>query len=289
MIGIPAVHFNHPLKVNLYHYTIKLFKPTEVVMKRSAIIISIIITTFVLGAVGGVVRAVSAASQSAEVQKLQATIQAREDLYTQAIAEANDRIQQANQEIRTIQQQSTATIAVAAPTVQPATASITEDQALKIAMDAVGETGSNISGHTDMVSYNGAVSYEVQLSDGSTLYLDATSGNILYNSLTGGPGKIIDDKQALFDAVTYMKGGQVLSVDKIPYKNVPAYQVTFTTGAKVYVNLAGQVIGVEEVQQYYTGYTAGSTSSSGSSSKSGSGSKPRSSSSGGGESESGDD
>jgi uncharacterized membrane protein len=288
MIGIPAIHFNHPLKVNPYHYTIKLFKPTEADMKRSAIIISIIITTFVLGVVGGVVRAVSAANQSAEVQKLQATIQAREDLYTQAIAEANDRIQQANQEIQTIQQQSTATIATAAPTVQPTLASIPVDQALKIAMDAVGETGTNVSGHTDRVSYNGTVSYEVQLSDGSTLYLDASSGNILYNSLTGGPGKIIDDKQALFNAVTYMKGGQVLSVDKTTYNNVPAYLVTFTTGAKVYVNLAGQIIGVEEVQQYYTGYTSGSGSTSTGSSSIPS-SKPSSSSSGGGESESGDD
>ena len=243
-------------------------------MKRSAVIISIIFTTIILGGVGGVVKSVSAANQAVEVQKLQATIQAREELYTQSIIEANARIQQANQEIQTIQQQPTPT-------------ALAVDQALQIAIEAAGESGMDVTGHTEMVNYNGIVSYEVQLSDGSILYLDAVSGSVLYNSLTGGPGKVIDDKQALFDAVTYMKGGQVVSVEKSSYENQPAYLVTFSDGTKVYVNLAGQIIGVVQVQVYTTGYTAGTSSSS--DSYDSSSSKPRSNSYESDESESDDD
>ena len=63
-------------------------------MKKSAIIISILITTLVLGTVAGVVKAVSVSQTNAKVQELEQTIQAREELYKQTIEEANARLAQ---------------------------------------------------------------------------------------------------------------------------------------------------------------------------------------------------
>ena len=63
-------------------------------MKKSAIIISILITTLVLGTVAGVVKAVSVSQTNAKVQELEQTIQAREELYKQTIEEANTRLAQ---------------------------------------------------------------------------------------------------------------------------------------------------------------------------------------------------
>lgn len=233
-------------------------------MKRSAIIISIIITTFVLGIVGGVVKATTDARESVQVKNLQATLQAREDLYAETIAEANARIEQANSQLlETSKQKAQVELALAQqPTPEPHTTAVTQEQAIQLAMQAVGITDPFMSGKTELVEYSGVEAFQVDLSNGYKLYLNAQTGEILYNSLIGGPGQIIDEEKAIFDAVTYMKGGSVTSVERTTYKEQDVFLVTFVSGDQVYVNLAGQIVAVVQLQTYSVYNTSTNSNSS---------------------------
>jgi hypothetical protein len=128
------------------------------------------------------------------------------------------------------------------------------DEAISLAMAAVGQSGVPASGHAELVDYNGTVAYEVILPDETKVYLDSEDGHLLYNSLTGGPSAVIDDQKALFEAVTYMQGGQVVSVEKTTYEEQPAFLVTFSSGDQVYISLGGQVLTL--VQPAYYGYSS---------------------------------
>lgn len=221
-------------------------------MKRSAMIISIVITTFILGIVGGVVKATSNSKESAAVAKLQATMQTREELYSQTIQEANARINQANEQLQQVNDQKVkAEQALASiPTPEPKQTGISSKKAVELAMKAVGLNDPSIAGKSELVSYNGQEAFEVELANGDRFYLSANNGDVLYNSVIGGPGSIIDEQGAVFSAVTYMKGGQVYSVEKTTYEEKEAYLVTFVTGEQVYVDLAGQVVAYVQVQSY---------------------------------------
>jgi hypothetical protein len=231
-------------------------------MKRSPIIIATIITTFILGIVGGVVKATADAGETQTVKKLQATIQAQQDLYNQTVAEANARIEQVNSQIKQVEAARVQQVAQQ-PTPEPVKTAVSAEQAVNLALAAIGVTDGSLSGQADLVEYSGKPAYEVRLSDGSTVYVDAGSSDILYNSVIGGPGKVIDSGGALYQAVTYMKGGQAASVEKTVYEGTPAYLVTFTNGDQVYVNLAGQVIAVIQMQTYPINYSGGGSSAGG--------------------------
>lgn len=232
-------------------------------MKRSALILSIVITTFVLGIVGGVVKASTDSKESATVEELRAELQTREELYSETIAEANNRINQANEQLKLINEQKLQAEQTLAsiPTVTPETTGIGKEKALELAMKAGGLNDPNIAGKTELVNYNGQQAFEIELANGNKFYLNSDSGEVLYNSVIGGPGSIIDENGAIYSAVVYMQGGHVFSVEKSTYEEKPAFLVTFDSGEKVYVDLAGQVMAYVQVQTYAV-YTAADNSSS---------------------------
>lgn len=218
-------------------------------MKRMPLILAVLITAFVLGVVGTVVKVVSASRETVRAAELEQAMQEQKQAYTQVIAEANNRINQANEVIKQISEKNQQ--AVESKTAEH---KISMDKAVSLALTAVGLSGSTISGHAELVEYNGSAAYEVQLDGGEKVYLDAEEGKILYNSLTGGPSSVIDDKIALVDAVNYMQGGLVTSVEKTKYNEVPAYMVTFSTGDQVYISLSGEVLALVQPQYLYTSY-----------------------------------
>lgn len=205
-------------------------------MKRSAIIIAIVITAFVLGTVGAVAKSVSDTRLNAKVQELQQTLQDREQLYAQTIADANARLEQANQALQAI------------PTAVPTKALIGSAQAIKYATAAVGSFGLTVANPPELVNYNGTPAYEVKSNDGTQLYIDSQSGAILYNSLTGGTASVITDKAAIQAAQTYFPYDTFASITKSTYNGVPVYLVVFTSGDQAFVNLAGQVVSVVQTQ-----------------------------------------
>jgi hypothetical protein len=220
-------------------------------MKKSAIIISILITTLVLGTVAGVVKAVSASQTNAKVQELEQTIQAREDLYKQTIEEANTRLAQFQ----------------ANPAGNPTASVISPDQAIQNAKAAVGSFGLTMSGTPELVNYNGSRAYEINSWEGIKLYVDSLSGAVLFNSLTGSAAKAVTDQEAIQAALNYMPGYTFASISKSVYNGQQVDIVAFTSGDQVYVNLAGQVVYLAQMQvqtaSYYGGGGGGGSDSSG--------------------------
>jgi hypothetical protein len=242
----------------------------EITMKKSAIIISVLITAFVLGTVGAVVKAVSDTQTNAKVQELEQTIQTREDLYAQTIADANARLAQANQIIQG------KAVAVPTPSI------IGPDQAIKNAIAAVGSFGMTVTNPPELVNYNGTTAYEVKSSEGTQVYIDSKSGALLYNSLTGTSASVISDKDAIQAASTYMPGYTFASITRSVYNGQQVYVVAFTSGDQVYVNLAGQVVYLVQMQ-YQTASTGSYAGGGGSSSSGGGGESDHEGGEGGGD------
>ncbi len=217
-------------------------------MKKSAIIISILITTLVLGTVAGVVKAVSVSQTNAKVQELEQTIQAREELYKQTIEEANTRLAQVQ--------------------TNPTASAITPDQAIQNARTAVGSFGLTMSNPPELVNYNGSTAYEINSWEGIKLYIDSLSGAVLFNSLTGSAAKAVTDQEAIQAAMNYMPGYTFASISKSVYNDQQVNIVAFTSGDQAYVNLAGQVVYVVQMQVQTASYGGGGGGGGGSGSSS---------------------
>jgi hypothetical protein len=235
MIGKYTLLLNH--SINLAGYLCNRCIQKENKMKKSAIIISILITTLVLGTVAGVVKAVSVSQTNAKVQELEQTIQAREELYKQTIEEANTRLAQ----IQT----------------NPTASAISPDQAIQNARSAVGSFGLTMSNPPELVNYNGSRAYEINSWEGIKLYVDSLSGAVLFNSLTGSAAKAVTDKEAIQAAMNYMPGYTFASISKSVYNGQQVDIVTFTSGDQIYVNLAGQVVYVVQMQVQTASYGGG--------------------------------
>lgn len=112
---------------------------------------------------------------------LEALLQEREQAYQQLIAEANARLEQAYQQIEELSAQlatsssSTANAPPSAPSV-----ALSPARAIWIAMNAA--PGSALIKEPELVLFQGVLAYEVVLDQG-TLYIDANTGQILYNGI----------------------------------------------------------------------------------------------------------
>jgi uncharacterized membrane protein YkoI len=182
---------------------------------------------------------------------VQALLQAREAEYQQALAQANQQLEQAYQQQRRVQPDQAPQTAAA-----PDTPAVSAEQATTIARDLV--PGATLTKQPELVMYEGTAAYEVVLDQG-TLYVDANSGGVLHNgvwSLTGsGP---IDEQQAVAIATTYLGGGSVQHVEHERERGMAVFEVRFTDGSKVYVTEdTGQVAYAEiaghEAREEYAG------------------------------------
>jgi len=177
--------------------------------QRTALILSAVLTAFVLVLGGGLVARVSqpmAPAQAAPVAsaptapaptatidvnaQVEQLLQQREAQYRQLIDAANQRLQQANQQLAASAPaarpaRSAALAAPAAPAAQP-TASLSAEAARNIAIDASG--GATMIREPELVLFEGKVAYEVGLTRG-VVYVDANDGTVLFNGAHGGGGQ----------------------------------------------------------------------------------------------------
>jgi len=141
---------------------------------RKAFMLSIGITAFVIVTVGGIVAAFAQSRSGSEPAMaatdllsdpaVQAVLREREAAYQQLIDEANRRLADAT-----------------TPTAEPILEdySVSAGLAVALAQNALG--GGTLLRQPEMVSFSGRVAYELILDRGQ-VYIDATSGAILYNS-----------------------------------------------------------------------------------------------------------
>ncbi len=163
-------------------------------MNKTAFVISIVMTTFVLMAVAGIAYALNE-SQRAAAAALQATVSTpistvadptaqptsdtsvqdainqREAAYQALIAQANARLEQAQQQEQVLQTQLNALQSASATATQAATAAqsaLTTDQAVAIASKFLRQTSVY---SIETVSYQGAQVYMVTFSSGDIVYV----------------------------------------------------------------------------------------------------------------------
>jgi TolA-binding protein len=237
-------------------------------MKKTVLMISIFLTIFVLGIVAAVGKVVAdsrqpAAASTAEVQQVLAQ---RDAEYSQLIDQANQRLQDANQTIDTLNNQ----IQAIQPTGTSKPGYVQLQDASNTAMAAVG-AGASLAKIPDLVDYQGGPAYEVTMADGAVVYVDAMNGLVLYNSLTGDATAVINPDQAAAAAVAYMKGGKVVSVERTMVKEVAMYKVVFSTAAQVFVDMRGQVAYVKMINNVASNPPATSSNSGSSGQSSGGG------------------
>lgn len=254
-------------------------------MKIQSILISAGITVAILGVVGGVVRASASMDETQKVQELEQMMDAREEVYTQAIADANTRVNQAiseansridtaNRTIEEVDLQKKNVEAQLAAIPTPLPGDFSQADALTLALQSTGILPAGVSAEVELVQYGGKPTYEIKLGDGTNLYIDAVDGTVIYNSLVGGAGSVISPEQASALAQEYFPYGTVLSIEREDYNDQAAYKVTFYDGSEAFVGLGGTVLAVTQVQtsSYYVGGGSSAGSSGGSGGSSGEGS-----------------
>lgn len=109
---------------------------------------------------------------------VQALIDQRDAEYQAAIQQANDRLAQANLQLR--QAYAAAAAAAARPAPPPPTY-LSAERAAQIA--ALVAPGASLARTPELVNFQGAAAFEVLL-DAGTLYIDAASGQVLFNGVT---------------------------------------------------------------------------------------------------------
>ena len=148
--------------------------------QRFALLLSTGVSAFMLvtaGAVAGRVTNTQAAQTATAVptEDLTVLLQEREAEYRQLLDQANAQLEQAYQQLATQTPQAGAPAYPVSP-----------EQAAMIAMGVA--PGATLAATPELVSFQGVVAYEVILSRGK-VYVDATSGSVLYNG-AGGAGAV---------------------------------------------------------------------------------------------------
>lgn len=192
-------------------------------MKKLSLFLSVFFTIFVLGIAFGVVKAVQA------FNLVQVNQQAAQLTQTQSVAMAG-------------QVQALATSTPFAPTY-----TVTADQASQIGLASAG-SGETLASQPELVLYDGTPAYEVKLSDGTTLYVDAQTGTLLFNSLTGNNQPVISDLDAIQAASVYMNSTQVVAFARSVYSTQPVFDVSFQNGSHVFVSMTGSIVAANIVK-----------------------------------------
>lgn len=203
-------------------------------IQKPALWISVGLTAFMLFILSSVLHNVSAANgagqtdpsatTSAVSPEIQALIAAREAQYIEMINQANAQLTQA-------QQASTAELAAAA---------FSSEQAAGVA-DAAALSGATRTGDPQLVNFEGAVAYEVPYDYGN-IYVDATTGELIFNgtiNLEPGP---ITAEQAAQIAAGYMGRTDVYQVELVPLYDQMVFRVKFSNSDTVFVDQYGQIL-----------------------------------------------
>jgi len=174
----------------------------------------------------------------------------RETQYQQRLQEANQKIEKANSDLLSLQNQITQlqqqqqqpvsdpTPASAGP-VDSAAPTISVDQAGAIA-EQVADANQTLTRQPELVNFQGKTAYEAVFSAGSIL-IDAESGSVLYNGTV--PQQITAD-QASKIVSDYLNNPNVVQVDEIHLGTKPLYRVILKDGTFAYVDFSGQITNI---------------------------------------------
>jgi hypothetical protein len=191
-------------------------------MRRTLIFFSVGLTIFSLMTVGGLIKAVQVFQQtSTPVVQAQAVV-------FQPLPMVADNSRTAVE-----------------PTIEPTAVSdvieITADQAAQFGSQAAAfdETVVTIP---EKVNFNGIVAYEVVFDDSNLVYINASTGALLYNSLTGDNTPSVNLDQAILAAQQFTGDGRVYSTYQTIYKDQLVYEIRFANNDRARVNARGQVV-----------------------------------------------
>lgn len=198
-------------------------------------------------------------------------IKQREAAYQKALADANQRIEQANQQVATMNAQlAQAKVAKPAPSAPSSPYALSVEQAQDIALSLA--PGARLTKTPEVVSYQGASAYEVVLNVG-TLYINAQTGAILgtkaaasapaTNTAASAPATniaasapvvaatatsvpvvstLISPEQAATIAVSYRGSGKVQMVGLQRERGVDFYLVVLDDGSQIIVDAANSQV-----------------------------------------------
>ncbi|PKO00352.1 MAG: hypothetical protein CVU42_04045 [Chloroflexi bacterium HGW-Chloroflexi-4] len=227
---------------------------------KMSLAIATFITIFIITAGIGVISKVSA-NNSPKVNAnptFDTTVYAqREEVYKQIIANANQQIELANQQIATLANQNISTPTIESVAETNSTYEINIEQASAIAQQVAGLVPVS---SPELVNFSGSPAYEVKFETGE-IYIDAGTGEVLYNSIP----QIITNEQALYIAVSYLPFSQPISMYTSSFNGLPVYVVYFEDGQSVYVSMTGNIIAVQMAAPSQPSYNSTSYSSSNSS------------------------
>jgi uncharacterized membrane protein YkoI len=135
---------------------------------------------------------------------------------------------------------SDAALAALAPT--DAVSQISPDLAAQIAAQTAA-SGAVLSGNAELVNFQGTVAYEVVFDSGK-IYVDASTGAVLYNGTVSSAPATIGPDQAAFVAATYMGRADIYRVDLVSLGGHDVYRVKFSNGDAIFVDVYGQILQV---------------------------------------------
>jgi TolA-binding protein len=210
--------------------------------QKPALLISLFLTVFTLVMISSVVAKAFGGGFTAPVnEEAPAQIDAgiTSDI-TELEKAYQEVIDQANQQIVSLQGQ---VQALSAEDVQQNTESgnlIGAEEAVNAALE-VAISGSDLAGEAELVDFEGTVAYEVPFDSGN-IYIDAETGEVLFNgTISLAPAKI-DANTAARIASEYMKRTDVYKVETVSLNGQEVYKVKFNNGDVVYINEFGQLI-----------------------------------------------
>ncbi len=226
---------------------------------KISLVVSIFVTAFVITVGIGVITKVSANNnpQGNSSPTADATAFAqREQQYQQIIAQANQQIELANQQIATLANEITPE-SLSEPTIEVTSPYLfSAEQAAAIGQQIAGVAPNELP---ELVSFSGTPAYEVIYGNGK-VYVDANTGTVIFNGLQK-PVTTITSEQALYMAVNYLKTSQPVSMNTSTFNGAKVYVVLFADGQSVYVDMTGKVVAVQMASPVQTSNNSSSSSS----------------------------
>jgi uncharacterized membrane protein YkoI len=219
-----------------------------------AFILTGLISISVMAALGFFLKSPTESTQTETVDEsqLQQAYMEREATYQAIIADANQQLEQANLDLQALSNRVTQ-LQQAQPVNTSVSATqypISEAQAIEIASEVTTDEDKVTDPKAELVDFEGSVAYEV-IFNGGPVYVDASNGSILYNSVddTAGQHPISLDEAAKI-ASDYLGIYDIYQVDQITFNGRILIRVIFTQGHMVYLDQSGQIVYVQKVSRY---------------------------------------
>lgn len=177
---------------------------------------------------------------------LKQVYQTRESAYQHLLQQANQRLEQANTQIQQLSGQVATLQAQQSTPPAGSEMGIRPEKAVEIARQVVGADFSLVQ-PAEMVNLEGKYAYEL-VGAQVTLYVDARSGAVLYNSATAPASRQVSADEAAEIARAYLKANKVYKVDLAYLNGAQLYRVILPGNYFVYVDQNGQIVTIQHVQ-----------------------------------------